>query len=116
MKLPHPTAAVLGIALVGFVVPTPTRSIVHRDAETVPAILEECGDNDVPAAIVISAGFDAHVADDMSMVSLTDADYRWVTEQIVAVAAGSASGRTEPTTPTSAIGLLVIQVLLPVSR
>jgi acetoin utilization deacetylase AcuC-like enzyme len=29
----------------------------------------------------------------MSHVSLTDADYRWVAERIVAVAAGSASGR-----------------------
>ena len=46
-----------------------------------------------PEMIFVSAGFDAHVADDMSMVSLTDADYRWVAEQIVAVASGSASGR-----------------------
>ena len=46
-----------------------------------------------PDMIFVSAGFDAHVADDMSMVSLTDADYRWVAEQIVAVASGSASGR-----------------------
>ena len=46
-----------------------------------------------PELIFVSAGFDAHVADDMSHVSLTDADYRWVAEQIVAVAAGSASGR-----------------------
>ena len=30
--------ALLGIALVGLVVPTPTRSQVHRDAETVPAM------------------------------------------------------------------------------
>jgi len=30
--------ALLGIALVGLVVPTPTRSRVHRDAETVPAM------------------------------------------------------------------------------
>ena len=46
-----------------------------------------------PEMIFVSAGFDAHVADDMSHVSLTDADYRWVAEQIVGVAAGSASGR-----------------------
>lgn len=32
-------------------------AIIVTPAETVPAILEECGDNDVPAAIVISAGF-----------------------------------------------------------
>lgn len=46
-----------------------------------------------PEMIFVSAGFDAHVADDMSHVSLTDADYRWVAEQIVNVASGSASGR-----------------------
>jgi acetoin utilization deacetylase AcuC-like enzyme len=46
-----------------------------------------------PEMIFVSAGFDAHVADDMSHVSLTDADYRWVAEQIVTVASGSAAGR-----------------------
>ena len=46
-----------------------------------------------PQLILVSAGFDAHVDDDMSNVSLTDADFRWVTEQIVAIAASSASGR-----------------------
>jgi acetoin utilization deacetylase AcuC-like enzyme len=46
-----------------------------------------------PQMIFVSAGFDAHVEDDMSGVSLTEADYRWVTEQIVAVADRSAEGR-----------------------
>ena len=46
-----------------------------------------------PEMILVSAGFDAHVADDMSMVSLVDDDYRWVSEQIVAAAATSAAGR-----------------------
>ena len=46
-----------------------------------------------PEMIFVSAGFDAHVDDDMSHVSLTDADYRWVAEQIVASASGSARGR-----------------------
>ena len=46
-----------------------------------------------PEMIFISAGFDAHVDDEMSMVSLTDADYRWVARQIVGAAAGSAGGR-----------------------
>jgi acetoin utilization deacetylase AcuC-like enzyme len=46
-----------------------------------------------PEMIFVSAGFDAHVDDEMSQVSLTDADYRWATEQIVAIASGSASGR-----------------------
>jgi acetoin utilization deacetylase AcuC-like enzyme len=46
-----------------------------------------------PEMIFVSAGFDAHRDDDMSNVSLTDADFQWVTEQIVAVAADSAEGR-----------------------
>ena len=46
-----------------------------------------------PELVFVSAGFDAHRDDDMSNVGLTDADFRWVTEQIVDVAARSASGR-----------------------
>jgi acetoin utilization deacetylase AcuC-like enzyme len=46
-----------------------------------------------PEMVLVSAGFDAHVDDDMSQVSLTDADYQWVTEKIVDVANASASGR-----------------------
>ena len=47
----------------------------------------------MPEMIFVSAGFDAHIDDDMSHVSLTDSDFRWVTEQIVAAAAGGAKGR-----------------------
>jgi acetoin utilization deacetylase AcuC-like enzyme len=46
-----------------------------------------------PELVFVSAGFDAHRDDDMSHVSLTDSDYRWVSEQIVKVAETSASGR-----------------------
>ncbi|NRP58780.1 histone deacetylase family protein [Marinobacterium sp. xm-d-564] len=46
-----------------------------------------------PEFIFISAGFDAHRDDDMSSVSLTDADYQWVTEKIMAVAEKYAGGR-----------------------
>ena len=46
-----------------------------------------------PEMIFISAGFDAHRDDEMSYVSLTDADFRWVTEQIVQQADKFASGR-----------------------
>jgi acetoin utilization deacetylase AcuC-like enzyme len=43
--------------------------------------------------IFISAGFDAHIEDEMSGVSLTEADYRWVTEKIVEVAADHSEGK-----------------------
>ena len=46
-----------------------------------------------PQLIMISAGFDAHKEDFISSTELTDQDYRWVTEQIVAVAEASAQGR-----------------------
>jgi acetoin utilization deacetylase AcuC-like enzyme len=46
-----------------------------------------------PQMIFVSAGFDAHVEDDMSGVSLTEVDYRWVTEQIVEIADRYAEGR-----------------------
>lgn len=46
-----------------------------------------------PEIVFVSAGFDAHRDDDMSHVSLTDADFKWVSERIVEVANRSASGR-----------------------
>ena len=46
-----------------------------------------------PEIVFVSAGFDAHRDDDMSNVSLTDADFTWVTERIVEVASESAFGR-----------------------
>jgi acetoin utilization deacetylase AcuC-like enzyme len=46
-----------------------------------------------PQSVFVSAGFDAHEDDDMSNVSPTDADFRWVAEQIVDIAAAFASGR-----------------------
>ena len=42
---------------------------------------------------MISAGFDAHVEDDMSHLRLREADYRWVTEVLVQVARKHADGR-----------------------
>ena len=46
-----------------------------------------------PEFLFISAGFDAHVADDMSHLQLTDNDYRWVTERLVEIARTHAGGR-----------------------
>jgi len=46
-----------------------------------------------PELVFVSAGFDAHRDDDMSHVSLTDADFEWVSERIVEIANQSASGR-----------------------
>ncbi|HCM46796.1 MAG TPA: deacetylase [Colwellia sp.] len=46
-----------------------------------------------PEIIIISAGFDAHIEDDMSQVSLTEADYRWLTDELKTIASEYAEGR-----------------------
>jgi len=46
-----------------------------------------------PEIIFISAGFDAHREDDMANLDLADADYAWITEQIVDVAEKHAKKR-----------------------
>lgn len=46
-----------------------------------------------PQMIFISAGFDAHKADFLANLNFTEDDYRWVTEQIVAVANCYSQGR-----------------------
>ena len=46
-----------------------------------------------PEMIFVSAGFDAHYQDDMSGLALTEADYSWVTEQIMEIARETAAGR-----------------------
>ena len=46
-----------------------------------------------PQLIYISAGFDAHREDDMGNLGLVEADYEWVTRQLVAVAGRHCGGR-----------------------
>jgi acetoin utilization deacetylase AcuC-like enzyme len=46
-----------------------------------------------PQLVLISAGFDAHAADDMANLRLATADYGWVTDEACAVANRHAQGR-----------------------
>ncbi|MEO8040569.1 MAG: histone deacetylase family protein [Betaproteobacteria bacterium] len=46
-----------------------------------------------PSMLFVSAGFDAHRDDDMASLGLVEADYAWVTERLVEVAANCADGR-----------------------
>ncbi len=46
-----------------------------------------------PDFIVISAGFDAHAADPLGGLKLTEADFTWITAEIAAVAKDKAGGR-----------------------
>lgn len=46
-----------------------------------------------PELILISAGFDAHIEDDMANLNLVDQDYAWVTREIKIIADKYAKGR-----------------------
>ncbi|HXE19275.1 histone deacetylase family protein [Castellaniella sp. UC4442_H9] len=46
-----------------------------------------------PELILISAGFDAHREDDMGGLKLVEADYAWITDRLVELAADCAQGR-----------------------
>jgi acetoin utilization deacetylase AcuC-like enzyme len=46
-----------------------------------------------PQMLFISAGFDAHVEDDMGGLRFTEADYAWITSRIKEVAQRHAAGR-----------------------
>jgi acetoin utilization deacetylase AcuC-like enzyme len=46
-----------------------------------------------PAFLFMSAGFDAHRSDDMGQLGLAEADYAWVTREVIEVANRHAQGR-----------------------
>ena len=46
-----------------------------------------------PEMVFISAGFDAHRADDMGQMGLVEADYAWITQRVKDVAQRHAQGR-----------------------
>jgi acetoin utilization deacetylase AcuC-like enzyme len=46
-----------------------------------------------PQMIFVSAGFDGHRDDDMGGIGLVEADYAWITRQVLAVANEHAGGR-----------------------
>lgn len=46
-----------------------------------------------PEMVFFSAGFDAHVEDDMAMLGLVDADYAWVTRRVKEIADRHGQGR-----------------------
>jgi acetoin utilization deacetylase AcuC-like enzyme len=46
-----------------------------------------------PQLIYISAGFDAHRDDDIGNLKLIEADYAWVTQQVMVIARRYSQGR-----------------------
>jgi acetoin utilization deacetylase AcuC-like enzyme len=80
-----------GTNMVHVGLPARSGSEAFRDAVThawLPAL-----DAFAPQMIYISAGFDAHREDDMGNLALTEADYEWVTRELMAVAVRHAQGR-----------------------
>ena len=66
-----------------------------------------------PQMVFVSAGFDAHRDDPLAYLKLDDADYRWVTERLMDVAARHAQGRIVSTLEggynTEALGRCVVE-------
>jgi acetoin utilization deacetylase AcuC-like enzyme len=58
------------------------------ERELLPAL-----DAFAPDLLIISAGFDAHMADPLAQLRLTEADFTWITEALCALAARHAAGR-----------------------
>jgi len=46
-----------------------------------------------PQLVIVSAGFDAHRDDPLAQMNLDDADYGWVTTELLGLAAGCCEGR-----------------------
>jgi len=46
-----------------------------------------------PGLLIISAGFDAHIADPLAQLRLENADYAWITDELVGVADRHCGGR-----------------------
>nr|WP_184036443.1 histone deacetylase family protein [Chitinivorax tropicus] len=81
----------MGDNMVNVPLPAGTRGDAWREAVSahwLPALRQF-----QPSLIMISAGFDAHVEDEMASFGLVEADFAWVTRELKAVADECAEGR-----------------------
>ncbi|MBS0319398.1 MAG: histone deacetylase family protein, partial [Proteobacteria bacterium] len=76
-----------------FNVPLPPGSDGHKFREAVATVWLPALEEFAPEAIYISAGFDAHREDPLAGLAFTEADYAWVTRELMRVAAKHARGR-----------------------
>ena len=80
-----------GSNMVNLPMPPYTRGPAVREAieqQWLPAL-----NRFAPEMLFISAGFDAHREDDLGQMGLVEADYEWITRQLVTVARQHAQGR-----------------------
>lgn len=88
---PYSGAVPKGTNMVNVPVPPYTRGPEVRSAiesQWLPEL-----DRFAPQMLFVSAGFDAHREDDLGQMGLVEADYEWITRQLVAVARRHAQGR-----------------------
>jgi len=74
-------------------VPMPAGAGSQQFREVVEQIWLPALDKFQPQMILISAGFDAHIEDDMAMMRLVDQDYGWTTQKLVEIAERHGKGR-----------------------
>jgi acetoin utilization deacetylase AcuC-like enzyme len=88
---PHCGADTASDHIVNVPLPAGTAGPAYRDAFTARIMprLEAFR----PQMLFFSAGFDGHREDDMAQFGLVEADYVWITEQVMGVAARHAEGR-----------------------
>jgi acetoin utilization deacetylase AcuC-like enzyme len=88
---PYSGGVPLGTNMVNVPMPPYTRGAAVREAieqQWLPAL-----DAFAPQMVFISAGFDAHREDDLGQMGLVEADYEWITRQLMAVAGKHSQGR-----------------------
>jgi acetoin utilization deacetylase AcuC-like enzyme len=82
----HPSANMVNIPVPAYTKGAEIREVVTE--KWLPALHAHR-----PEMIFISAGFDAHREDELGQMGLVEADYAWITQQIMIVAKGHAKGR-----------------------
>ena len=88
---PHSGAVPKGTNMVNVPVAPYTRGPAVRD--TIDAMWMPALEAFAPQMVFISAGFDAHREDDLGQMGLVEADYEWITQRLVDLAARHAQGR-----------------------
>ncbi len=88
---PYSGAVPKGTNMVNVPVAPYTRGAAVR--ETIDAMWMPALEDFKPEMIFISAGFDAHREDDLGQMGLVEADYEWITQRLVALAARHSQGR-----------------------
>jgi acetoin utilization deacetylase AcuC-like enzyme len=95
----YPGTGSVGETGVGNIVnlPLPPMSGSQQFRQGMERIVLPALDAFAPELVMISAGFDAHRSDPLAQLMLDEADYTWITGQLIALARRHASGRVVST-------------------